>query len=88
MRKGVYYPHSAFFSSILCFLFNFKGFSQGGNDAATPGVRSLLAGGSVSMFDCENGFGGGNVAASIGSGGEYFLVDGMFKETTQNFLTH
>ena len=45
-------------------------------------VRSILAGGVVYMLDCENGFGGGNVAASIGPDG-ILLVDDMFKDITK-----
>jgi cyclase len=86
MRKGIYYLHTVhFFSSILFFLFSFKSFSQSGKDSAILKVRSILAGGSVYMLDCENGFGGGNVAASVGPGG-ILLVDDMFKETTPKIL--
>jgi len=49
-------------------------------------VRSILAGGSVYMLDGENGFGGGNVAASIGPDG-MLLVDNMFKAVTPALLT-
>ena len=40
-------------------------------------VRLIEAGGSVYMADCPDGFGGGNVAASIGPDG-ILLVDDMF----------
>jgi len=40
-------------------------------------VRTVKAGGSVYMLDCVNGFGGGNVAASVGEDG-MLLVDDMY----------
>jgi len=48
-------------------------------------IRSVPAGGVVSMLDCENGFGGGNVAASIGPDG-VLLVDDMFKAVTPKVI--
>jgi cyclase len=48
-------------------------------------IRSTLAGGVVYMLDCENGFSGGNVAASIGPDG-ILLVDDMFKANTPKVL--
>ena len=41
-------------------------------------VRLQKAGGSVYMADCVNGFGGGNVAASVGRDG-ILLVDDMYR---------
>lgn len=40
-------------------------------------VRTIKVSGSVYMLDCVNGFGGGNVAASIGEDG-ILLVDNMY----------
>lgn len=49
--------------------------SQGNLDAVS--VRLIPAAGSVYMADCVDGFGGGNVAASIGPDG-ILLVDDMY----------
>jgi len=40
-------------------------------------IRTLPAGGSVYFVDCVDGFGGGNVAASVGKDG-IMMVDDMF----------
>jgi cyclase len=40
-------------------------------------IRTIPAGGSVYFLDCVDGFGGGNVAASVGKDG-ILLVDNMF----------
>jgi cyclase len=49
-----------------------------GNSIDSVSVRLQKAGGSVYIADCVNGFGGGNVAASVGSDG-ILLVDDMYK---------
>jgi cyclase len=60
-------------------------FAQGDNEIDRITVRSAKAGGAVYMLDCENGFGGGNVAASIGPDG-ILLVDDMFEAITPKLL--
>jgi cyclase len=60
-------------------------YAQGDNDIDRITVRSAKAGGAVYMLDCENGFGGGNVAASIGPDG-ILLVDDMFAAITPKLL--
>lgn len=65
-----------FFNCLFYMLFSTPSFSQ--DDTSQITVRSTLAGGVVYMLDCENGFGGGNVAASIGPDG-ILLVDDMYK---------
>jgi cyclase len=55
------------------------------NETDSLRIKSTLAGGVVYMLECENGFGGGNVAASIGPDG-ILLVDDMFKSTTPKVL--
>jgi cyclase len=69
-----------FLGSLTCLLANLHCCSQG-PDSTRLAVRSALAAGVVYMLDCENGFGGGNVAASIGPDG-ILLVDDMFRSTT------
>jgi len=54
--------------------------SQGNLDAVS--VRLIPAAGSVYMADCVDGFGGGNVAASIGPDG-ILLVDDMYAAMAQ-----
>lgn len=63
----------------------YKCSAQGGNAIDRITVRSAMAGGAVYMLDCENGFGGGNVAASIGPDG-ILLVDDMFEVITPKLL--
>lgn len=60
-----------------------QSFSQ--DDLNKISVHSALAGGAVYMLYCEDGFGGGNVAASIGEDG-ILLVDDMFKLVTPKLL--
>jgi cyclase len=60
-------------------------YAQGDNVYNRITVRSVKAGGAVYMLDCENGFGGGNVAASIGPDG-IMLVDDMFEAITPKLL--
>jgi cyclase len=80
MEKHV--GHSAW-SFSLNFLFytllSIQSFSQ--DDVSQITVRATVAGGVVYMLDCENGFGGGNVAASIGPDG-ILLVDDMYEAVT------
>lgn len=47
------------------------------DDLSKVTVRATKASGNIYMLDCEGGFGGGNVAASVGSDG-ILLVDDMF----------
>jgi glyoxylase-like metal-dependent hydrolase (beta-lactamase superfamily II) len=62
-----------------------QGYAQGDNAMDRITVRSAKAGGAVYMLDCENGFGGGNVAASIGPDG-ILLVDDMYEAITPKLL--
>jgi cyclase len=80
MNKRYYRQALSIGCTLLCLLHSARSFSQ---TAATPGitVRAALASGVVYMLDCENGFGGGNVAASIGPDG-ILLVDDMYKSIT------
>ncbi|HMH23850.1 MAG TPA: hypothetical protein VK563_18820, partial [Puia sp.] len=81
MKKEYLYAAAAIFlCSLICLLFTLHCCSQGA-DSTKLRVRATLAGGTVFMLDCENGFGGGNVAASIGPDG-ILLVDDMYKTTT------
>ncbi|HEV8286103.1 MAG TPA: MBL fold metallo-hydrolase [Chitinophagaceae bacterium] len=73
-----------FFNNFFFFSICITCFSQNSSDSAIT-VRSITAGGVVYMLDCENGFGGGNVAASIGPDG-ILLVDDMYKATTPKVL--
>lgn len=59
--------------------------AQGDNTVERITVRSAKAGGAVYMLDCEGGFGGGNVAASIGPDG-ILLVDNMYEVITPKLL--
>jgi glyoxylase-like metal-dependent hydrolase (beta-lactamase superfamily II) len=59
--------------------------AQTANQEKEITVRSVVAGGVVYMMYCENGFGGGNVAASVGPDG-ILLVDNMFKDITPKLL--
>src|SRR5687767_990201 len=60
-------------------------YAQGDDPVDRITVRSAMVGGAVYMLDCENGFGGGNVAASIGPDG-IMLVDNMFEVITPKLL--
>jgi cyclase len=81
MKKGFQYSTLLFFcGNLLC---SIQSFSQ--DDLNKITVRSTLAGGTVHMLDCENGFGGGNVAASIGPDG-ILLVDDMYKLVTPRLV--
>jgi cyclase len=81
MKKGFQYSTLLFFcGNLLC---SIQSFSQ--DDLSKITVRSTLAGGTVHMLDCENGFGGGNVAASIGPDG-ILLVDDMYKLVTPRLV--
>jgi cyclase len=60
-------------------------FAQGNNEMDRITIRAAMAGGTVYMLDCENGFGGGNVAASVGPDG-ILLVDNMYKVITPKLL--
>jgi cyclase len=72
-----------FLCNMFCLLICIPSFSQ--NDTNKISVQSVVAGGVVYMLDTENGFGGGNVAASVGSDG-ILLVDDMFKSVTPKLL--
>lgn len=74
-----------FFATVSCLFDCTPCFSQDNNGRDSIKVRSIPAGGSVYMLDGENGFGGGNVAASIGPDG-ILLVDNMFKAVTPALL--
>jgi cyclase len=63
----------------------FRCVAQGDNAVERITVRSAVAGGAVYMLDCEGGFGGGNVAASIGPDG-ILLVDNMYEAITPKLL--
>lgn len=61
--------------SLATFISAAPAAAQGNLDSLT--IRLVTAGGAVYMADCPNGFGGGNVAASIGADG-ILLVDDMY----------
>jgi cyclase len=85
MKKTTPPPLLSFLPCCLLLLFyNINGYAQTGSSAIT--VRSALAGGVVYMLDCENGFGGGNIAASVGPDG-ILLADDMFKDMHPQLLT-
>ncbi|MBC7934386.1 MAG: MBL fold metallo-hydrolase [Rhizobacter sp.] len=58
-------------------------FSQ--NDFSNIQIKAVHAGGVVKMFSAENGFGGGNVAASTGPDG-ILLVDNMYEAVTPKLI--
>ena len=62
-------------SILLLFAFVAAVSAQDGLDAVT--VRAAKAAGNVYLLDCAGGFGGGNVAASVGDDG-ILLVDDMY----------
>lgn len=64
-------------------LTNMPSFSQ--NDLADIEIKAVTAGGNIKMFSAENGFGGGNVAASIGPDG-ILLVDDMYEAVTPKLV--
>ena len=85
MKRINRYSALPFLLSSLLFLLNsINGYAQNNSPAIT--VRSIPAGGSVYMLDCENGFGGGNVAISAGPDG-ILLADDMFKAIYPQLLT-
>lgn len=55
------------------------------NEGDSLYIKSVHLGGTVYMLHCENGFGGGNVTASIGSDG-VLLADNMYKKITPLLL--
>jgi cyclase len=84
-RKVFRMPALYITCSLLCLLGQIVGYSQAANESDKITIRSTPAGGVVTMLDCENGFGGGNVAASIGPDG-ILLVDDMYKAITPRLL--
>jgi len=81
-KKSFYLAVVVFFGSLISLILLLSTYCSGqSTDSAKLSVRSTLAGGVVYMLDCVNGFGGGNVAASIGPDG-ILLVDDMYKATT------
>jgi cyclase len=60
------------------------GFTNPAQDSTS--VRISKAAGNVYFLDCVNGFGGGNVAASIGDDG-VLLVDDMFASTSSRLAS-
>jgi cyclase len=77
MKKNYYRLSVSMVCILFCLFCSTRSFSQ----APEITVRAALANGVVYMLDCENGFGGGNVAASIGPDG-ILLVDDMYKSIT------
>ncbi len=63
-------------TSFICLLVLSPIFAQT-EDRDRISIRTSLAGGTVYFLDCVDGFGGGNVAASVGEDG-VLLVDDMF----------
>lgn len=87
MKKRCLYSTLLFFGTTLVWLLAgaTRGFAQGNNEVDRITIRSAVAGGTVYMLDCENGFGGGNVAASVGPDG-ILLVDNMYQVITPKLL--
>jgi cyclase len=80
MKRGRWSSWLFFLSGSLAIVPGSRCVAQG-DAAAVITVRAVVAGGAVYLLDCENGFGGGNVAASVGPDG-ILLVDDMFKTIT------
>lgn len=72
-------------ASGCCFLLlsAMTGFAQ--QDFSAIEIKAIQAGGVVKMLSAENGFGGGNVAASVGKDG-ILLVDNMYEAVTPKII--
>lgn len=84
MRRPTPLLHRLFIV-CLCFAFSPSHSTAQTNNDDSLFIKPEHLGGTVYMLHCENGFGGGNVTASIGKDG-VLLADNMYKKITPLLL--